>query len=243
MLQAYGKMLFSRAPADVSGNPQLRFALRYLPEDRRAVVLDAGCGNGAFARALARAGCVRVIGIDLHEEVDTEGLFAYRRGSIDATGLPDAHVDFVYSFSVIYHLPDPETALREFRRILKPGGALVFSAHTRYSLFTLDRVVRRRLGGATHLRGVRFHSAGAYLRMLERTGFEVLDVDGFGLNYFAGGRLAALARRALPARAPAPAELGPSEGGDPRWLRRLRATLGYHLIIAARKPAGGAASP
>jgi SAM-dependent methyltransferase len=239
MLRAYGEMLFSHAPPDVADHPQMSFARRWLPERRDAAILDAGCGNGAYALALARAGYTRVTAVDLHERVETGGLFEYRRASIDATGLPPACFDFVYSFSVIYHLPDLETALRELHRVMKPGAVLVFSAHTRYSLFTLDRVLRRRLGGAVHLRGVRFHSAGDYRRTLGRVGFEVLDVDGFGLNYFAGGRLAAALRRLRRPRGPAAA--GPPLP-DPRWLRRLRALAGYHMLIAARKPAGAATS-
>jgi SAM-dependent methyltransferase len=44
------------------------------------------------------------------------------QGSIVETGLPDASVDAIFSNSVLEHLPDVDAALREWRRIIRPGG-------------------------------------------------------------------------------------------------------------------------
>lgn len=47
-------------------------------------------------------------------------------GSIMATGLPSDTFDFAVTRLVLEHLPDPVNAVREVRRILKPGGTAVF---------------------------------------------------------------------------------------------------------------------
>ena len=46
----------------------------------------------------------------------------------------DDTFDFVYSFSVFEHLPDPASVMKEVRRVLKPGGLAYISLH----LFTAD---------------------------------------------------------------------------------------------------------
>src|SRR4029077_2535679 len=41
--------------------------------------------------------------------------------------LPDASVDRIVSFDAFHHLPNPDEVLREFARVLKPGGIAGFA--------------------------------------------------------------------------------------------------------------------
>ncbi|MCA9878832.1 MAG: class I SAM-dependent methyltransferase [Thermomicrobiales bacterium] len=102
-----------------------------------AQVLDAGCGSGQFALALAARG-VRVIGVDLSPEMirlaensanreNAPSPVRWAVGSVDALHLADASVDAVHARMVLPFVPDVPAALREFRRILRPGGRLLAS--------------------------------------------------------------------------------------------------------------------
>ena len=213
-------------------NPQWNYLMRFLPKDRNTRILDAGCGNGNYAATLAEAGYANVAAVDLHDRVDTGGAFYYQRNSIDKMDLPDDSVDFLYSFSVVYYLPNPSDGFKEFYRVMKPGASLVLSAHTRYSLFTMQRVILRTFGKSRHLRDVRFRSAADYVKRMKAVGFEILDVDGYRL-VSAPRPVRRLAR--LLGRGKTGSVNQPSRPQSPKWLKAIRSVFGYHFLIAARK--------
>jgi SAM-dependent methyltransferase len=92
------------------------------------VVADVGCGNGAYLAELARRGFAgRVIGADM-----SAGMLAAARErgggaalvNADATALPLApgSVDLLLAMHMLYHVPDPLDAVREFRRPRAPAA-------------------------------------------------------------------------------------------------------------------------
>jgi SAM-dependent methyltransferase len=97
-------------------------------------VLDAGCGTGTLAVALARAGG-RVTGLDGDPQVLAQAEAKAREAGVEVTwreglaGEPlfaDASFDAVVSSLLLHHLaPAAKTAaLADWRRILRPGGRL-----------------------------------------------------------------------------------------------------------------------
>ena len=103
--------------------PSLRF--RRLPPDGRGLrLLDIGCGSGYDLIRLRRAGW-SVAGV----EVDPEAAARAREQGLDVrTGLVSdarfepASFDRIVMMHVLEHLHDPAAALREVRRLLRPGG-------------------------------------------------------------------------------------------------------------------------
>lgn len=91
------------------------------------VAADIGSGTGISTRLVAGLGW-RVIGIEPNaemraraEEVAATGSVEYRAGTGEATGLEDGSVALVVCAQV-FHWLEPEAALHEFRRVLRPDG-------------------------------------------------------------------------------------------------------------------------
>jgi SAM-dependent methyltransferase len=92
-----------------------------------ARVLDAPCGGGALAIALASQG-FSVTGADLDSEASALLGPSFTPANLDAV-LPwaNAHFDAVFCTEGIEHLENHFSFLREIRRTLKPGGILVLT--------------------------------------------------------------------------------------------------------------------
>jgi 2-polyprenyl-3-methyl-5-hydroxy-6-metoxy-1,4-benzoquinol methylase len=98
------------------------------------LVLDAGCGVGGLTRALV-AGGARVIALDVGARLAATTRSRYGCsaivGTITALGVGSNTFDAVLSSEAIEHTPDPETAVLELYRVVKPGGHLVVSTPNR----------------------------------------------------------------------------------------------------------------
>ncbi|HEV7606523.1 MAG TPA: class I SAM-dependent methyltransferase [Steroidobacteraceae bacterium] len=170
---------------------------RLLPRD--AVILDYGCGQGRLAGELIELGYINVLGIDssaemiriARERVPDAG-FAENDGEHLPCG--DASVDAVLLFAVLTCIAADDAQknlLREFKRILRPGGLLLVSDYPlqadarnlqRYELFAqeLGGYGRFRLAGGAVLR---HHSREWFDDLL--TGFQVeepVELDAKTMN-------------------------------------------------------------
>jgi SAM-dependent methyltransferase len=116
-----------------------RQVLRMLPVAPGSSVLDAGSGLGLLPFELAANVALRVEGSDLdpnfieHSRVlqgrlsdagafDSDADIAFSVGDVRALDFADASFDLVFIREVLQFVPDPVQALRELRRVLKPGG-------------------------------------------------------------------------------------------------------------------------
>lgn len=99
-----------------------------------AVILDAGCGTGLSGRALAAAGFTTIDGMDVSArslQVAREHDVYRDLAHVDMQDLPLPCADNVYDglvcVGVMTYLPDSDAIVREFVRILKPGGCIVLT--------------------------------------------------------------------------------------------------------------------
>lgn len=93
----------------------------------------------------------------------------------DATALPhpDDSFDVVLIANALHIMPDPEQALREIRRVLRPGGLLIAPNFVEHN----QGIVSVLWSGILKLAGISFAhqwSAGEYLAFLRKNGWEVL---------------------------------------------------------------------
>ena len=104
--------------------------------------LDAGCGIGGSTRLLARQFKCRVIGVDLADKfieaatfltqcTRLETLVSFQQGSILDLPFEDNTFDAVLCQHVLMNIEDKTTAVKEFFRILKPDGKLMFHEITK----------------------------------------------------------------------------------------------------------------
>ena len=129
-------------------------------------VIDVACGTGdltlAFDRALTVDGPptpTQVLGIDFTFEMlpiaqaksairNPQSAIRYLNGDAQSLPLPDACADVVSIAFGIRNVADPAAAIREFRRVLRPGGRLVileFSLPTNPVLRTLYNLYFRKI--------------------------------------------------------------------------------------------------
>lgn len=101
-----------------------------------ADVVDVGAGTGISARLFAEEGA-NVTAVEPNADMRAKGeAFApgvrFSDGTAEATGLPDACADLVVCAQA-FHWFDGEPALREFQRLLRPGGRLALIWNVRQS--------------------------------------------------------------------------------------------------------------
>ncbi|PTX97730.1 class I SAM-dependent methyltransferase [Opitutus sp. ER46] len=209
-------------------------------------VLDAGCGTGGLIRRLAarhpRWGWKGVdlspLARDLAQARLREAGLGFELALASVTALPwaDASFDAVVSADVLYHVDDDNAALREFFRVLRPGGRVIVNVPAYAWLWSYHDV-------AVHSRR-RYHRAQV-LRQLQDAGFAAPRATYWNTVPFP---LVVVRRKLLPPpRAGSDVQLYPAPverafdvamAMERVWLRRVgRLPFGVSVLAVAEKPA------
>ncbi|MFP5491240.1 MAG: bifunctional 2-polyprenyl-6-hydroxyphenol methylase/3-demethylubiquinol 3-O-methyltransferase UbiG [Bacteriovoracia bacterium] len=103
----------------------------------KARVLDVGCGAGFLSNELALHG-LSVTGVDISQEsinvakrFDKTGSVIYQTADAYHLPFPDESFEVVTAMDFLEHIEDPERVIKEFSRVLKPGGIFIFHTFNR----------------------------------------------------------------------------------------------------------------
>lgn len=163
--------------------------LRAEPSGKSRRFLDIGCNWGRWCIAASAAG-FEPIGIDpSYEAVHAARAVAHQLGVearfvvADACHLPfpTASFDFVFSYSVLQHLPREQVraSLRAIARVLRPGGRSMIQMPNRWGLRSIYHQARRRFREARDFE-VRYWSVSELeATFTELVGPTRISVDGF----------------------------------------------------------------
>jgi ubiquinone/menaquinone biosynthesis C-methylase UbiE len=170
--------------AAIQRHYEARHFLQMAGPMRGGHALEIGCGRGVGTELILDLfGADRVDAFDLDPRMVVRARTRLRqRGPRarlwvgDATAIPvaDATYDAVFDFGIVHHVPQWRRALREARRVLKPGGRLY--AEEVLAPF-IDHPVMKRL--LDHPRADRFDAA-AFEAGLGEAGFRILQSRHLG---------------------------------------------------------------
>jgi ubiquinone/menaquinone biosynthesis C-methylase UbiE len=170
--------------------PDLKAMLAALDMRGDERVLDAGCGTGHTALAFAPL-VGDVVGVDLTEAMLVQGRrlaskrglanVTFQRGDVERLAFPDGSFDIVTSRYSAHHYPHPSAALREFARVLRPGGALLL-----VDVVCPDEPAQDTFLNAIELlrdpSHVRDHTVDQWRRQLEAAGFAAETLGSWPLR-------------------------------------------------------------
>ncbi len=112
---------------------------RFHPLQQGDLLVDCGAGTGIFVEEMRRF--CNVLALDDFEESlkllrERLGTDKVRRGSCTALPLPDASVDVLTALDVVEHVENDHVAVREFLRVLRPGGIAIITVPALMTLWS-----------------------------------------------------------------------------------------------------------
>ncbi len=207
-------------------------------------ILDAGCGTGGAMTYLSRFG--RVTGCDVSSLAlsfcQARGLSSLGQASVTALPFAPATFDLVTSFDVLYHraVGDYCDALRDFRRVLRPGGRV---------LLRLPAYDWLRGGHDVVIHTARRFTSAEIGNSLHETGFAVERLTYANTLLFPLALAKRLLEGATPGGPPARSDVAPNPGwfdalvsyplrAEAAWLRRGALPFGLTVVAVGKRLEG-----
>jgi ubiquinone/menaquinone biosynthesis C-methylase UbiE len=160
---------------------ELRYRLRCIDKlgyrfrgDER--LLDVGSGDGGVSRLLRqRVGEVVAVDVEKSDQWgDDEDGIEFMVASGEAMPFEDGEFDLIHSKDSLHHMDDPDKAIQEYRRVLRPGGAALIVEANRYNPIFFVHMTK--MLGHEHFPRRRFHG-------LVRSAFPDTRFGSFDAHY------------------------------------------------------------
>jgi len=160
-----------------------------------SLVLDAGCGVGHVAIHMAELG-LRVFCIDVvnrhirrakrnvHAHGFAKAISVQKMDYHHLDGFADSTFDGLYTMETFVHATDPELALSEFLRVLKPGGTIALYEYD-HDLSKAPRDIKdsmQEINKYTAMPSNARFSKGKLQQMLKDVGFEDISYQDLTVN-------------------------------------------------------------
>lgn len=199
-----------RNPADILNSRITRETYQVIAsfiDSNDKLILEAGCGSGRLCCLLANdLPASRIIGFDLSEtsislantlkENAQAANVAFEMGDLFKIAYPDNHFDVVFNDGVIEHFaleesPNYIDALREMKRVTKPGGKVVVCVPNWYCFaHTLYKWALQLIGKPYKYGYEKSFRHSELIKLFMEHGFEEIEISAFypghSFYYFAG---------------------------------------------------------
>ena len=206
-------------------------------KDRRARILDVGCGTGANLVRLSDFGDAE--GVDISPDAlkfcRERGLNNVKLGAAESLPYDDHEFDLVTAFDVVEHMDDDVAGLREMRRVLRPGGRVLLFVPTFMFLWGVQDEV------SNHRRRYRLEELR---QAVTAAGFEVERTTYANITFFLPVLLVRKFMRLTGVRTETENSInipalnrvfGAIFGAERHWLRHLNIPFGVSGLCVARR--------
>ncbi len=149
---------------------ELEAVRKLLPKEGNGA--EIGIGTGRFAAPLGIK-----LGVEPSKamaEIARERSIEVIEGVAENLPFPNESLDYLLMVTTICFVDDPEKALREAYRVLKPGGALIIGFVDRNS--PIGQEYERNKENSVFYREARFFSTDELLELLKRVGFKKFEI-------------------------------------------------------------------
>lgn len=218
----------------------LEFLKKYLHKKNGNRILDAGCGTGLLMKKLKGFG--EVYGFDISQEAlgyaKKNGLKNLKKASVTNIPYKDNFFHALVSIDVLYHkqVGNDLKALKEFKRVLKPGGVLIVKnpAHD-WLRGSHDIVIHTK----------KRYNKQQLKALLEKTKFEIIRLSYVNIFFFPLALIKRLLEAALKSKPSSDVSKVPPMLNkilisiykfETKWLLHASIPFGLSLFIIARKP-------
>lgn len=222
-------------------NAVLKFLKSFLKNKKGNVILDAGCGTGSLMKKLKGFG--EIWGVDANDEAlkfaKINGIKKVLKASVEKIPFKKNTFDALVSIDVLYHkgVKSDLQALKEFKRVLKPGGILITKnpAHN-WLRGSHDIVIHTK----------RRYNKKQFEERLKKAGFEIIKLSYINIFFFPLALVKRLLESVLNSKPSSDIKSLPPQINklltnlyaiETRWFLKDTIPFGLSLFAIARKPA------